>query len=112
MEVSYVPWNYQFLKEGSTEDDDSYKVCRSPWMAANKNASFLSQPALSSRFASTGDVCPTVSVSVPHSGGNVSSVTGSDTPEDIVPICSIADANGLVHLMVKLPLKKDSSSRR
>jgi hypothetical protein len=77
-----------------------------------KNASFLSQSALSSRFASTGDVCPTVSVSVPYSGGNLSSVTGSDIPEDIVPIRSIADANGLVHLMVKLPLKKDISGRR
>jgi hypothetical protein len=72
----------------------------------------LSQPALSSRFASTGDVCPTVSISVPHSGGNLSSITGSKIPEDIVPIHSIADANGLVHLMVKLPLKKDSSGRR
>ncbi len=77
-----------------------------------KNASVLSQPAFSSRFASTSDVCPTVSVSVPHSGGNISSVTGSDVPEDILPIRSVPDANGMVHSMVKLPLRKDSSGRR
>jgi hypothetical protein len=39
-------------------------------------------------------------------------VENSDIPKDIVPICSIADANGLVHLMMKLPLKKDSSGQR
>jgi hypothetical protein len=64
---------------------------------------------LSSRFASNVDVCPTVSISFPHSGGNLSSITGSDVPEDIVSIRSLADANGSVHLMVKLLLKKDSS---
>jgi hypothetical protein len=53
-----------------------------------------------------------LSVSVPHSGGNLSSFTGSNIPEDILPIHSTADANGLVHLMVKLPLKKDISGRR
>jgi hypothetical protein len=45
-----------------------------------------------------------------HSGATV--VENSDIPKDIVPICSIADANGLVHLMMKLPLKKDSSGQR
>jgi len=41
-----------------------------------------------------------------------SSLTCSDVPDGIVPICSIADANGLMHLMVKLPLKKGSSGRK
>ncbi len=57
-----------------------------------KHASFRSLPTLSSHFAKTSVGCPTISVSVPHSVGNLSSITGSDIPEDIVPICSIADS--------------------
>jgi hypothetical protein len=74
------------------------------------NASTLTQSASISRFAcfNTSDVnCPLVSVSIPPNS-KCSSLSCSDVPDDIVPICSIADANGLMHLMVKLPLKKDS----
>jgi hypothetical protein len=77
-------------------------------------ASTLTQPASFSCFASinTSDVnCPLVSVSIPPNS-KCSSLTCSDVPDGIVPICSIADANGLMHLMVKLPLKKGSSGRK
>jgi hypothetical protein len=75
------------------------------------NASILTQLSSFLRFASinTFDVnCPTVLVSIPQSS-KCSSLTCSDVPRDVEPVCSTADVNGLMHLMVKLPLKKDST---
>jgi hypothetical protein len=71
----------------------------------------LNQPSSFSYFASTSIfdiVYPNVLVTIPYST-KCSSFTCSDVADDIVPICFIAVANALMPLMVKLPLKKDST---
>jgi hypothetical protein len=51
-------------------------------------------------------------VLVSSSPTNVSSLLATDLWEDVLPICSFANTNGLVHFMVKLPLKQDRSGRK
>jgi hypothetical protein len=62
----------------------------------------LSQSSFSQPAADSLSSCPT----------NVSSLLATDLPDDVLPIRSLANANDLVHLMVKLPLKQDRSGRK
>jgi hypothetical protein len=72
------------------------------WHQLIHSAASLSQSSFSQPAAVLLSSCPT----------NVSSLSATDLPDDVLPICSLADTNGLVHLMVKLPLKQDRSGRK